>query len=362
VKTEYESAFEALRPAALDALAAQKHAEHREADLAAAFADLGEAPRRRRMPLMLFAGAAALTAAVAVVAVAVVHPTTDGHGPSTVRTSAPVRQLDARTVLLVSAENAAKAPATSGRYWYTDEITESYTDELLGKPKPPARRMVTKLPYGAFVSSGQETWIARDGHDRTRSVTGIDIATRFPTPADEAAWKKAGSPDLTDGLKHSVNNYDIPIRYTIGADQITMDRLRKLPTSTAPLEAELRRRWKADRAADTDRDGFTLYVWSTAQDLLAGPITPGTRAALYRVLAGRPGIRYAGNVKDHLGRPGVALAMPVSGKISGTSRLIIDTRSGQLLAYESWEPGHSFPVLSETYRTMGWARGLGDRP
>jgi hypothetical protein len=363
VKNANETAFRALRPTALEALAAEKHAERRDADLAAAFASPEEpAPRRRRMPRALVAGAAALTAAAAVVAVVAVRPAADGHPRGTVTTSAPVRRMDARTVLLVSAENAAKAPATSGRYWYTDENTESYTDELLGKPRPPARRTVTKLPYGAFVSSGQETWIARDGHDRTRSITGIDVKTRFPTPADEAAWKKAGSPDLTDGLRQTVNNYDIPIRYTIGADQVTMDRLRKLPTGTAALEAELRRRWKADRAAGTDGDGFTGYLWTTAQDLLAGPITPGTKAALYRVLAGQPGIRYDGNVKDRLGRPGVALAMTASGKTGGTARLVIDTRTGRLLAYESWQSGRSFPDLSEVYRSMGWAGGLSDRP
>jgi hypothetical protein len=91
--------------------------------------------------------------------------------------------------------------------------------------------------------------------------------------------------------------------------------LRKLPTSEPGLRAELHRRWEAGRTGpDALTDGFTIYVWTTAQDLLAGPITPGTKAALYRVLAAQRGIRSVGEVKDALGRTGVALAMPV-GKV-----------------------------------------------
>ena len=156
-----------------------------------------------------------------------------------------------------------------------------------------------------------------------------------------------------------MNNYDIPLHFTIGGRQVTMAALRKLPTSAPGLEAELRRRWKADRAAGTDGDGFTLYVWSTAQDLLAGPITPGTKAALYRVLAGLPGIKNVGTAKDRLGRTGTALALPESG---GESRLIVDQRSGELLAHESWAKGARYPRLSQAYRSMGWAGGLSDRP
>jgi hypothetical protein len=80
------------------------------------------------------------------------------------------------------------------RTWYTDERTESYTDELMRKAKPGVRRPVTKLPYGALVSGGQETWIARDGHDRTRSITGIDIKTGFPSKAVRSGLEACGRP------------------------------------------------------------------------------------------------------------------------------------------------------------------------
>jgi hypothetical protein len=365
MKNTHESTFRALRPAALDGIAADAYAGRRETDLAAARATPRETQRRRHMPRsssrLLIAGVAAVSVAAATVAVVAGNSgTDDGHGGGrTPRPSVPVRRIDARTVLLASADSAAKAPVTSGRYWYTSERTTNYVDQLMPRPtRGHGFPTPTKLPYGGFVSTRQETWTARDGNDRSRTITGIGFATTFPTKGDEAKWKAAGSPALLDPRKRSVNDYDIPIRYLIGSEQVTMETLRKLPTSASRLDAELKKRWRADRANTTDMDGFTMFVWGTAQDLLAGPITPGTKAALYRVLADRPGIRYVGTVKDRLGRPGTALAMPSS---DGESRLIVDQRTGELLAYESWAKGARYPRLSEAYQSMGWVSGLSKR-
>lgn len=377
MKDRHESAFQDLRPVALDRVAARRHAERREADLAAAFgagaegfSATPETSARRRMPRFRTAGLAAASVAAIAVAVIAVNGAGDPNGHegrrSVTHTSpSPIRRIDARTVLLASAETAAKAPVTTGRYWYTDQRTESYTDQLVKPGRPGTRPKITKLSYGAFVSGGQETWIGRDGRDRSRTITGIDIRTRFPTQADEAEWRRTGAPDLTDGEKRSVNNYDTPIHYVIGNKQVTMDQLRKLPTSAPKLKAALHKRWRAD-GRDGLTDGFTYYVWMTAQDLLAGPITPGTKAALYRVLATLPGIRYAGEVKDSLGRTGQALAMadPAGRMADGRTRqlrLVVDPLTGRLLAYESWENGRAFPMLSEAYRSMGWVGGLNKR-
>jgi hypothetical protein len=362
MKSTHESAFRALRPVALDRIGAEVHAGSREADLAAALATPRTTPhatpaRRRIASRLLIAGVAAASVAAAALVVA----GSGGEDHAVRRPTATPSRLDARSVLLASAVSAAKVPATSGRYWYTDELTSSYVDQLLGRPqrtktghlRAPA---VTKLPYGGFVSTGQESWIARDGSDRSRTITGIDSRTTFPTKEDEVKWKAAGSPELLTPQKRSVNNYDIPLRFTIGSKQVTMAALRKLPTSAPGLEAELERRF---HAGHTGADGFTLYVWETAADLLAGPITPGTKAALYRVLAGLPGIKNAGAAKDRLGRAGTALALPDS---DGESRLIVEERSGELLAHESWAKGARYPRLSQAYRSMGWAGGLSDRP
>jgi hypothetical protein len=359
MKSAHEAAFRALRPAALDRLGAEAHATRREADLAAALATSRETPVRRRRVASRSLIAAVAAASVAVAGVVAVNSGGDDHHVR--RPSVVVPPMDARTVLLASAESAAKAPATSARYWYTNELTSYYVDQRVdrrvGRTRKPGRPpAVTKLPYGGFVSTGQESWTARDGRDRSRTITGIDTATTFPTKEDEAKWRAAGSPELLTPQKRSVNDYDIPIRYTIGSRQVTMDVLRRLTTSAPGLEAELRRRW---RAGHSGQGGFTPYVWETAADLLAGPITPGTKAALYRVLAGLPGIRNAGTAKDRLGRTGTALALPSGDE---ESRLVVDQRSGELLAYESWAKGARYPRLSLTYRSMGWAGGLSDRP
>ena len=81
----------------------------------------------------------------------------------------------------------------------------------------------------------------------------------------------------------------------------------------------------------------------------------------------QPGIRYVGRVKDGLGRTGEALALADGDNTwrdggPGRSRLIIDPPTGRLLAYEGWQAGHAYPSLSQTYRSMGWVGGLGERP
>jgi hypothetical protein len=206
------------------------------------------------------------------------------------------------------------------------------------------------------------------------------------TPADEAVWKAAGSPSLSPGVPSTplVSNYDIPLHFQIGNQQVTMAVLAKLPTNADQLEAELRRRYQADlrepgyraelKAAKAEPASFAEVVWQTAWDLLAGPITPGTRAALYRVLAEQPGIKLLGSTTDASGRHGTALAMIKSsaemnsdtGPTTIQDRLIIDPKSARLLAHESYtldsngQPGQR--MESTTYSATGWTNKLGVRP
>jgi hypothetical protein len=122
-------------------------------------------------------------------------------------------------------------------------------------------------------------------------------------------------------------------------------------------------------AVDGERmDGdFARYVFSEAQDLLTGPITPGAKAALYRLLANQGGIHYLGTATDPLGRKGAVLAMgdPTVNEQQNPQadveiRLIIDTKTGRLLAQESGN--RKAPSLTMTYEATGWADHLGDRP
>jgi hypothetical protein len=386
-----EDMFRTLKPAGLDTMVAEAHARRREQDLATAWDGRGSdravsvPAARRRMPRVLVAGLAA--GAVAATAAGVIvatgdsgrsggtRPTASGTGPS----------LDARSILLASAETIAKSPATTGSFWYVREretrlyvapADQKQMEKKFGKKigkktgKPPS--------LTAYISGTEESWDGRNAHDRT--IVGIDPKITFPAPADEAQWKKLTPAerrqwDLDVYVKPTVSNYDFSHTKLARTDQEkSIKALAKLPTDAAALERVMRNWYKDENQAAIEHDGvptgdsFPQYVFGEAQDLLAGSITPGTKAALYRLLAKQPGIHYLGTASDQLGRKGAVLAMgdptvKVQGglmKQGGEIRLIIDTKTGQLLAQESGP--RKTPLLTMTYESMGWVNSLGARP
>ncbi|MCW2912340.1 MAG: hypothetical protein JWN52_408 [Actinomycetia bacterium] len=374
--TDPESTFGALKPAALDGLAQDGYDRRREADLARMTATRqGKVVplRSRRRPLLVVAGVAAASVAAA----GVVVTTTGGQeGHSGGRPpTAGAQVLDARTFLLAAAESAQKAPAKAGRYWYTRERTTRPVGEVLDKSGAMVKgqkrvRKSVKLPFTATVAGTEDSWYPHDRHDPSRTEMIIDGKVTFSAPGDKAKWQKMGSPDLLTEVfgtnSHHVNNYpglttaEIKAAYAHNRVEASPETL---PTDATALEAELRRRWKAD-VHDSKyplQDGFTQSVFGLAQGLLVGPIQPGTRAALYRVLAKQPGVRLGGRATDQTGRPGMAVDLP-SGKGGPTIRLIIDPATGQLFAQESYEQrATGTPVLSIVYLSTGWVNKLGAR-
>lgn len=366
-----DSTLQALRPEALDGLAAEAYARRREEDIARALAATSEETvpgtalrtRRRRMPRVLTTGLAA--GALAAAAAGVIVATDDSGGP---RTPAPAasQRLDARTVLLASAEGAAKAPATTGKYWYTRE-RETRLVGPARKPPPGSERARKKRwtkspPVTAYVSTTQDTWSGLDRHERT--ITGIDRKITFPSAAEEARWRGLGAPELEPwSAKRQVNDYDFShIKLTRTQRNTTVSALTGLPGDPGALERALRGWYEDENQASVEHDGvpmegdFAQYVFGVAQDLLAGPITPATKSALFRMLAGQPGITYLGAGTDRLGRRGAVLALKGGTEI----RLIIDPRTGRLLEQDSGD--RKSPSLVMTYQAMGWVRHLGDRP
>ncbi|MEV5746358.1 CU044_5270 family protein [Actinoallomurus sp. NPDC052308] len=378
--------FRTLKPVGLETMAAEAHSRRRERDLAEAWGggDSGRAvsmpTARRRRPRLLVAGlaAGAVAASAALVIVA-----TDGSGGSPgVRPTAShtVRALDARAILLTSADSAAKAPATTGAYWYTRERETSIfstSDFRKAAQKRIARQLGEKslrfAPFTAYVSKTQDSWYGRDRRDRT--ITGIDPRITFPSPADEAAWKKL-TPKEKDWFgvdpsgKPHVNNYDFSgLKPNITQRDKTIEALTRLPTDPAGLQKTMRTWFKHENQLSNQHDGepmgdsFAQYVFGEAQDLLAGPLTPGAKAALYRLLAEQPGIRYLGTADDPMGRKGAVLALGGNDARPGKGfeiRLIIDPQSGRLLAQESGD--RKAPSLTMTYEAMGWVNRLGARP
>jgi hypothetical protein len=65
------------------------------------------------------------------------------------------------------------------------------------------------------------------------------------------------------------------------------------------------------------------------------PSSPALRAAAYRLLAAEPGVRSLGDVKDHTGRAGHAVALPSPYASAPELRLIFDKSTGMPLGTET---------------------------
>src|SRR5690606_1410088 len=113
---------------------------------------------------------------------------------------------------------------------------------------------------------------------------------------------------------------------------------------TCALPIWLRKRFA--ELPDQDKE-FDLYLWQTTVDLMTAPTTPGTRAAVFRVLADQPGIVSEGEVEDAAGRTGVGLA--VKSDDGYRFRLVVAEDTAELLEYTVSEQG-------------GWTDELGKRP
>lgn len=107
------------------------------------------------------------------------------------------------------------------------------------------------------------------------------------------------------------------------------------------------------RSKLTASEQHSLEVFGTAGALLAGPVSAGVRAALYRLVATLPGLRYDGTVRDALGRVGTAVSI---GRGLGGSTITFDPGTGELLS-ESLNT-----VLTQTIVADGFTSSLASLP
>ncbi|AQZ67969.1 unnamed protein product [[Actinomadura] parvosata subsp. kistnae] len=381
--------FARLKPEGLDELAEDGYRRRRSGDLARAFATprTEAAPLRRRRPYVL--AAATLAAGLAAVAASVVvtgDPAPRPAPPSA--SSAAPTVVDARSFLLAAATTAKREPAESGRYWYLNERTlqkvhvapgeymaglkelsarfEKKEKELKGDQErlEAAREEFERevgelkrqeLPYTAFAADTTESWRAMRPGETSRSVRGQDVKVTFGSAEDEAAWRAAGSPELVQpgaGPRDDAT----PRVLSIDNPSLTLQNVRELPTSKDELRRRLDELWKrSPNSADVGKAG---YLWQTGVDLMTAPIRPGTRSALYQVLADQPGIASKGEVKDALGRTGVALS--VSTADGADFRLVFDPGTAELLEYDVVDKGVT--QLRVAVAGMGFTDKLGERP
>lgn len=374
------SVFRALKPAAIDTLARDGYARRRDADLAQALAaqngPLREETivhRATRRPRLLIAGLATVCVAAAGVAVTVTGERDTGQPPARV-----VSQTgDAHTFLLASAQVAGRAPTTTGRYWYIRQRTwepvepitlPKYSGAKLKAKLAPGKKAVKMPPPGTYVAHSEDSWSPRDPGDPTRTIVNLDVKFTFSSASAEEKWKAMGSPTLWFG-KTSTQNYNMAFYYQVGNTRVTAKQLLALPTDQRGLQGWLKSVYDRETAAQWggSKPDFASYLWDTARDLLVAPLTPGTRAALYRVLAGQSKIRMVGKVIDPLGRAGVALGLVAQIGPPFFDRMIIDPATGRLLADEQYRLDASgapakTPAQWTVYQAAGWVDQLGARP
>ncbi|MCO5972943.1 hypothetical protein [Actinoallomurus soli] len=377
----------ALRPVAVDRLAGAAYERRRDPLLVRADGeDVRTArltPARPRRRLAVVAGAAVAAAALVVASSSL--PGKDRSGEATGNGPKPYHgTLDARTFLLASAETAAKQPATRGTCWYSR--TRMWLDVERGDPAgakpqpshlPRSIKPYTGPVYRAQTASTMEDWKCVQPGTATmrfRTRWPLDVRVTFPSKKDEAAWRAAGSPALeinggTTRTKPSTVTYEKGshlVNPDIGSHEIEWRTIPRLPATKSGLETYLRRLWKEDRSHGahgyTAPADFGEYVFVSAWDLFMAPTTPGTRAALYQVLADSPSVHITGRVTDREGRPGVVIATD-----RADVRLTVDPRTAELLDYQEVQPARpGGPAdgggMYRSFEHQGWVDKIGARP
>ncbi|WUH99056.1 CU044_5270 family protein [Spirillospora sp. NBC_00431] len=303
-------------------------------------------PARRRFRPVWGAALAGTVAAGTLAAVTLIP--SGGEGPEPPPAGHDTEwTFDAKTVLLTAAQKADGRPDTMRAYWHTVSIeSHTYTVGEAG-----AR-------YSVTVRDRHETWTpSRPGG----KVHGRDqyLGARPTTPADEEAWRRAGSPGtfeirvpITPGGKitkpfraklapaspapakaSAMPLVDGDKVFWLGRN-VTMGQLRALPSDPKRLKAELMRWYEGhDTESDRPMDAAEWLYAVTRGMVLAMPVRPEVRAAGFRMLAGLPAVKSLGRVKDPQGRTGAAIA--VDKKTPGgvlRDQMIIDLETGAALA------------------------------
>jgi hypothetical protein len=270
-------------------------------------------PRRRR-PLWVL-GAAAVVALVVAIAIPAVLPE-GGPGSADPAAAAALHRLGriARHHRTIAAPQAGQFVYTRSRYTETMLVGST---ELGGD-------------YRYVESAERQIWIGPDGSGRLVEIAG-DIS--FPTPADEEAWRAAGSPDLGGG-SGSDETYE--------AGGLYFQDLSGFSTDPNRLEPQMEAFAKSRNESTFEAAGELLRETYAPPEL---------RSAIFDVVANLPDVQYLGTVTDAAGRSGIGIAEEQNG---WTNELIFDAKTSALLGESSvGEPGTS-PMAGESFG-IDWA-------
>jgi hypothetical protein len=301
-----------------------------------------EIVRRPSRRLVLAGAVPAVAAIVAGVVFLGSRPETPdvagGGGPAT---GAPVTPASARELLLVAANRSASATATTGKY---QVVTEEQGDV---RPVGPADR-----PYDIVRRTAFERWYpTAPGGTVTEFFQSLGATPA--TDADAQAWKADGSPtrwveqppkDMPDAEPVTITTAPGERGYVQDPAEQYVTRsghwyvAADLPTDPAELRRSLLRQWKA--YSGEELSDFELF--HTGVDLALNlRLPPQVGAAAFRMLADIDGVAVLGEVRDRMDRSGVAVGYARKGDSGHWSqiRVIIEPRTGQPLADESWDLG-----------------------
>ncbi|BCY07578.1 hypothetical protein L3i22_026660 [Actinoplanes sp. L3-i22] len=288
--------------------------------------------RRRGFAALISAGALVAAAAVAVVVV--------DRKPSV----EPARPLTASQLLLTAAERSSAEKPVTGKY------------------------LVVRIEYGTVMTVGagtstfqmtekgvDQTWLSRTRSEPTR-VTSQSLGMTPTTPADEAAWRAAGSPkkvllgkplpdgsvaegepvSIAGGKPHTGSAGYVDV-YAVGGKTASVPYLEALPTEPEALRAALLKNFAVDGPGDLpdDPEQWLLVV---ASGLITDiPVSGPVRAAAFRLIATLPGVRSLGEVADRHGRRGQGFAYARTTRSGGEIeyRFVIDEATGRALGHEA---------------------------
>lgn len=314
-------------------------------------------PRRSLAAVGLTVAAAA---AITVAALPAGHPApVGGHQPTASPSAAT-----ASGFLLTSAEVAARSPEAAGTYWYVKERHYGTPAAKVGKSVGKSKKG-SYQDFGAMYASTEESWT---GQRRARTIVNEDTVFTFASKADKARWESAGRPPLVSadapGATGPVtSDYTMTFHWGVGSSQLTLAGVRKLPTTAAKLHQVFLRMWNREPdkagAVGLANPTFSQYLVAWAAQLLDGPARPGTKAALYRLLAEQPGINLVRGLTDPMGRTGVGI-----GDGAGDS-LVIDPGSARLIDYVAHpvQPDSTIQGVGVSeYIASGWTNQLGVAP
>jgi hypothetical protein len=186
----------------------------------------------------------------------------------------------------------------------------------------------------------REVWLATDG---SGSVVERYAHPRFFTAADRAAWREAGSPDLTPpSLRLDFAPGDMP---TGPFEEVRGDPLA-LVGAIEDRANRIRSGWLAG-----DLGFITEYLGES-------PSSPELRAALLELIAPLD-LAWDGDAVDPLGRSGVSLSIEVGGI---RTTLVFDPTDSVLLSYTRERPDQDLVITSHAFVERGIVDAVGIRP